>query len=91
MPYQEYDFPGVNIKQAQEAAKLNSLYLNPRTFSQLPTGFPTNTMAIITDSTTKTLGATISGGGSFVVLGTYDGSNWKVSMGIGIATIAVWG
>lgn len=51
----------------------------PVTFSNVPSS-PTEGMLIpVTDSTTNTWGATITGGGSNHVLGYYNGTNWTVA------------
>lgn len=47
-------------------------------FSALPVSPVEGQTAIITDSSTATWGATISGSGGNRVLGYYDGSNWTV-------------
>lgn len=48
------------------------------TFANLPTGIE-GMMQPITDSTTATWGATITGGGSNHVLAYFDGTNWTVA------------
>jgi hypothetical protein len=52
--------------------------LSPGTLATLP-GSPTHGMiAAVTDSTTNTWGATITGGGANKVLAFYNGTNWTV-------------
>jgi hypothetical protein len=53
----------------------------PKIFSKFPACGSTNegACAVITDSTTVTWGATITGGSTNHVLGYCDGSNWTVS------------
>jgi hypothetical protein len=57
--------------------------LTPGTFSTLAACSPSNegTTADVTDSTTNVFGATITGGGSFHVLGYCNGANWTVAGG----------
>jgi hypothetical protein len=53
--------------------------IEAQTFSNLPSCSVTpGTMGTVTDSTTQTWGATITGGGSFKVLAFCDGANWTV-------------
>ncbi len=54
------------------------LLLRGRTFANLPASPVAGMIATVTDSTTTTYGATISGGGSNKVLAWYDGTNWTV-------------
>ncbi|WP_299116950.1 hypothetical protein [uncultured Winogradskyella sp.] len=46
------------------------------TFSNLPTGIQSGTVAAITDASSPTYGATASGGGSTYAKVTYNGTNW---------------
>lgn len=52
---------------------------NPVTFANLTIAPTHGMLAAITDSTTTTWGATITGGGANKVLGFYNGSNWTVA------------
>lgn len=53
--------------------------------SQVPAAlYVTGTGAVITDSTTNTFGATISGGGSDIVFAWYNGSAWIVMGGYNV-------
>jgi hypothetical protein len=57
---------------------LERLILLPSvTFATLPTGMP-GMAATISDSTTTTWGATITGGGASTVMGFFNGTNWTV-------------
>lgn len=56
----------------------NELFLKPVAYSGLPGAPSFGTIAAVSDSTTNTWGATISGGGSDKVLAFYNGSNWTV-------------
>lgn len=47
-------------------------------FASLPTG-QRGMLAVVTDSNTATWGATIAAGGSNIVLGFYNGTNWTVA------------
>jgi len=51
--------------------------LAPTAFGSLPTGAEGD-MACITDSSTATWGATITGGGANNVIGFFNGANWTV-------------
>lgn len=51
--------------------------LAPTAFASLPTGAEGD-LACITDSSTATWGATITGGGANNVIGFFNGTNWKV-------------
>jgi len=48
------------------------------TFAGLPASPTAGTSAYVTDSSTVTFGATITGGGTGKVLAFYNGSNWTV-------------
>jgi hypothetical protein len=51
----------------------------PTTFAQLPTDWPKEGMrGYITDGSTTTFHATVTGGGANKVPVFYDGSNWRV-------------
>lgn len=52
--------------------------LKPTTLAGLGAGF-TGAVAVVSDSTTTTWGATITGGGSNNVLAFYNGTNWTVA------------
>lgn len=60
---------------------VNSPQLTATTFAKLPAASASNEgmYAAITDSTTNTWGATITGGGSLHVLAYCDGSVWSVA------------
>lgn len=57
--------------------RLRALRSNGVTFANLPAG-AAGYMAYVTDSTTATWGATISGGGSNKVMAFHNGTNWTV-------------
>jgi hypothetical protein len=48
------------------------------TFATLPASPAIGSLAYVTNSNTNTWGANIAGGGSDVVLGFYNGTNWTV-------------
>lgn len=52
--------------------------LKPRTFASLATP-PAIPLAVVSDSTTATWGAIISGGGALPVLAFWNGSHWTVA------------
>jgi hypothetical protein len=54
-----------------------ALAASSTTFAGLPTG-TTGAIACVTDSTTATFGAVITGGGFNQVLAWYNGTNWTV-------------
>lgn len=54
------------------------LQLQPVTFAQLSAP-ALGMLAAIWDSSTNTMGASITGGGSFKVLAFYNGTNWTVA------------
>lgn len=58
--------------------KLGALRLNAVTFANAVSSPAQGTLQAFTDSTTNTPGATITGGGSFRILGYYNNSNWVV-------------
>jgi hypothetical protein len=53
-------------------------YTTPLTVGQLPIS-PQGTRAVVTDSTTITFYAIVSGGGTYVVPVFFDGTNWRVA------------
>jgi hypothetical protein len=54
--------------------------INTNTVSNLPpaTTVPVGTRAFVTDSTTVTFGATVTGGGAVAAPVYNDGSNWRI-------------
>lgn len=52
--------------------------LNPITFASKPSSSVKGMVAVFTDSTTATWGATVAGGGANNVLAWFNGSNWTV-------------
>jgi hypothetical protein len=69
----------LNVLQQILATNLaNVISVRVGTFSSLPASPIEGMLAGISDSTTNTWGATITGGGSFHVLGHYDGNSWTV-------------
>jgi hypothetical protein len=60
-------------------------YITAATFSTLPscgsTGAPEGTRGSVTDSTTNSIGATITGGGSYHIAAYCNGTNWVVASG----------
>jgi hypothetical protein len=61
------------------AGQSGVLLLRGRTFANLPASPVAGMMATVTDSTTTTWGATITGTGANTVLAFYNGSNWTVA------------
>jgi len=61
-------------------ASATTVQTEPTTFAQLPTAATAGagTRAFITDSSTATFAATVSGGGANKVPVYSDGANWKV-------------
>ena len=83
----KFQFEGLSVKSGQEGAKIGSIQYKPHLFSELPINPPMYLTALITDSNTHTLGATIAGSGSFCIVGIFNGTNWKVqTSGTTIAT-----
>jgi hypothetical protein len=60
------------------AAQPGVLLLRGQTFASLPASPIAGMFATVTDSTTTTYGATITGSGANTVLAWYNGSNWTV-------------
>ncbi|HYY94058.1 MAG TPA: hypothetical protein VE713_06030 [Pyrinomonadaceae bacterium] len=56
----------------------NGQQLLPVLFANVPTSPVDGTCAWVTDSTTATFNAVVTGGGSNHILACYDGSNWRV-------------
>lgn len=82
-----YNSLGVNTTNPQYNLDVNgdghfatTMTLTPRVFSILGAcnSALAGSIAAITDSTTNTWGATITGGGSDPVIGYCDGTNWTV-------------
>lgn len=63
---------------AASLVKLPNFTLLPVAFASLPATRGIGTLAYITDSTTTTWGATITGGGTSKVLGWWNGAHWTV-------------
>ena len=55
------------------------LFIAERTFAQLPASPHVGELANISNSSTATIGATISGGGANHVLARFGGTNWTVA------------
>jgi hypothetical protein len=53
-------------------------FMVPVAFAKLPTPPSTGMVSCVTDSTVNTWGSVIVGGGTFKVLGFYNGTNWTV-------------
>jgi hypothetical protein len=68
------------IEENFDGVVCNSVQTTPTTFVQLPTATQAGagTRAFITDGSTATFGATVTGGGSNKVPVYSDGTNWKV-------------
>jgi Major tropism determinant N-terminal domain len=58
---------------------LRSVTCASNTYANLPSSPSKGEIAEVSDSTTNTWGATISGGGSYEVLAHYNGTNWTVA------------
>lgn len=50
----------------------------PVTFANLPATPTAGTIMCVSDSTVNTWGSVIAGGGTFTVLGFYNGTAWRV-------------
>lgn len=57
---------------------INALKIAPATFGALTGPFALGQLAVVSDSSVNTWGATVSGGGAFSVLAWYNGTNWTV-------------
>lgn len=68
------------IEENFDGIVCNTLQTTPTTYSQLPTATQAGagTRAFITDGSTATFGATVTGGGANIVPIYSDGTNWKV-------------
>jgi hypothetical protein len=67
------------LRQALAGAIPNVISVAVGPLSGLPGSPVEGMLAGVTDSTTNTWGATITGGGSNHVLAYYDGTNWTVA------------
>jgi tRNA-binding EMAP/Myf-like protein len=69
-----------NISQLNATLKsvVPYMQISPVTFANLPSQPSEGMIAAITDSSTNTWGATISGGGGNHVLAYYNAANWTV-------------
>lgn len=72
--------PSSNTSPARLQDLVTSSLLTSSVFSLLPTPTTGNrgTLSVVTDSTTNTWGATITGGGANVVLAWSNGTAWTV-------------
>ena len=68
------------IEENFDGVVANTIQTTPSVYSQLPTATVAGagTRAFITDGSTATFGATVTGGGSNIVPVYSDGTNWKV-------------
>lgn len=76
MLFQRYNVEIARL-DTDRLAMAKPLGLKSYAFASLPAP-ASGDVAMITDSSTPTKGATIAGGGANIVVGVYDGSNWVV-------------
>jgi hypothetical protein len=80
--FRVYDTDGSTVKASIDASfnlAAPSIRGSAVTFANRPASPVEGMLVAITDSTTATWGATITGGGSNHVLGYYNGTNWTVA------------
>jgi hypothetical protein len=65
-------------EQIQSVVNYNAEGPDSVLFSNLPVAPKSGTVWVITDSTTTTWGANITGGGGSTVLAQWNGTNWTV-------------
>jgi len=63
---------------AEHIGGATGAYMVPVKVAALPKPPAAGMVGCISDSTVKTWGSTIVGGGTFTVLGFYNGTNWTV-------------
>ena len=63
---------------AEHIGGATGAYMEPVVFAKLPTLTSAGMVSCISDSTVNTWGSVIAGGGTFKVLGFYNGTNWTV-------------
>lgn len=71
-------YEGVRHWVNTDIYQIRGLTIQTSTYANRNTSAATGSLAVFTDSTTLTWGATISGGGANTVLAWYNGSNWTV-------------
>ena len=78
------EVPGTNVievatqgPQGIQGPAGSGSFTTPLAVGQLPPS-PQGTRAIVTDSTTTSYYAVVSGGGTFVVPVFFDGTNWRI-------------
>lgn len=69
----------VGISVGTATSVNGSINLAPSTFTSLPPTPTVGTIAVITDGSTSTWGAAVTGGSTLAVMVWYNGSNWTVA------------